>query len=185
MKLRHLVDFEWSYFWEAVRERWARTLCAVFGHPPERVEKMWCSLCVRCSKVVEEKPRQMVLPAQRLDGAATTHTTLPSSKELATLDEMLAKMRELIHQHRGHPERTQSIEAELERASTLRAVLAPLPAMRVERSDFLDPDASFNIDGSLVLGRFAWSRLMRVLGAPWPEEMLTPDADFPRDAPPT
>jgi hypothetical protein len=124
-----------------------------------REEKMWCSLCARCSAVVEEKARQAVLPAQRVEGGATT--VPPSSKELASLDEMLARMREVIHQHRAHPERTRAIEAEVEHLVALKAALMPLQPMRVERSDFLAPDDWVRIDDRNVLGRFAWSRLMR------------------------
>jgi hypothetical protein len=151
------MNIQWHILREALRMRAARLWCRLFGHSQERVQKMWCSLCARCSAVVVEKARQAVLPAQRVEGGATT--VPPSSKELTSLDEMLARMRELIHQHRAHPERTRAVEVDMERLVALKAALMPLPLMRVERSDFLAP-------------------------APWPEDALTPDSDFPRDAAP-
>jgi len=159
----------WSerwYLWEEVHARASRLWCRLFGHSLKRVEKMWCSLCARCSGVVEEKPRQMVLPAQRYvrgDVAVTYSVTLPSTEALGGLDRMMGRMRELLS----------------------RAGLTPTPPLRVERSDLLEPDAWANIGDRTVLGRFAWWRLMRTVRAPWPEDFLTPDADYPRDAPPT
>lgn len=58
------------------------------------------------------------------------------------------------------------------------------PSMSVQRSEFLRPVEAVRIDGQAYLGRFAWSRLMRLVAAPWPEESLEPDTDFPRDSPP-
>lgn len=58
------------------------------------------------------------------------------------------------------------------------------PSMPIQKSDFLRPDEAVRIDGQAYLGRFAWSRLMRLVAAPWPEESLEPDIDFPRDSPP-
>lgn len=167
--------------WENAHQALSRLLCRLFGHSNKRVQKMWCSLCARCSTVVEEKPRQVVLPAERQ--GTFTHA-FPKSSDLAAVDEMMAEMRALIDRHRSHPERTLTVQADLGHLGELRAALTPLSPMRVKRSDFLRPDDVTFLDDVTVFGRFAWFRLMRTVHAPWPEEALAPDEDFPRDAPP-
>lgn len=181
VKLRHVLAFVFPTWWESLQQKWAHLMCRLFGHSEESVQKMWCVLCARCSEVVEEKPGQMVLPVQRME--ASTYA-VPPADALASLDEVMDKMRALIAQHRGHPERTRYVEAELGRMATLRANLTPLPPMLVERSEFLAPDDWVHAGDRNILGRFAWSRLMRTVHAPWPEEALTLDQDCPRDSPP-
>ena len=183
---------ERGYLWEELHARASRLWCRLFGHSLKRIKKMGCSLCARCSRVMEETPRQMVLPAQRRVQDDAVSYAISPTEALETIDWNLTRMRKLLYQHHDHarPVRArrgevEALEAEIGSLGILRAALTPFPPLRVERSDLLEPDAWANIGDRTVLGRFAWWRLMRTVRAPWPEDFLMPDADYPRDAPPT
>lgn len=104
------------------------------------------------------------------------------------LDEYIFRLQAAVREHHDplHPERTSEMQGMLKHALMCRDAMTPVPPIRVEKSDFLAPDEAVFpvVPGVWSLGRFAWSRLMRTLRAPWPEAALEPDQDFPRDAPP-